>query len=109
MTTSKITFVIDGQEPQARNIFAVVALGAKKLEEFNKQYRVFVGKNSEGIFFTKNLSEAFQFEDEDTADNVKTGFENSKNMSDCDWNTILLVDGVPATDEQLEQYANGTL
>lgn len=106
MTTSKFTFVIDGQEPTARSIFAFEAFSQKQKDSFNKEHRVYVCRNSEGMFFSKNIAEAFIFEDEDSACSVVDSLTNSKNMSDCDWNTILLADGVIATDEQLNDYAN---
>ncbi len=105
MKTSKITFVIDGQEPIARSIFAFEAFTNKQKESFNNTHRIYVCKNLEGIFFSKNLSDAAIFENEDSADNIVDMLSNTKNMNDCDWNTILLIDGIIATEEQLTEYS----
>ena len=105
----KTTFVINGQEPEARSIFAFEGMNRKQKDSFNAEYRVFVCKNSEGMFFSKNITEAFQFEDEDSACNVIDLLENTKNMNDCDWQTILLVDSIEATSEQLTMYSNNEL
>lgn len=105
----KTTFVIDGQEPEARSIFAFEAMTSKQKDSFNKEHRVYVCRNSEGMFFSKNITKAFQFEDEDSACNIIDLLNNSDNMTDCDWQTILLVDGIEATDEQYELYSNNEL
>ena len=105
----KTTFAIKGIEPQARGIFAFESMGQKKQEQFIKDNSVFVCKNSEGIFFSKDINDAFQFEDEDKAGNVVSMLLNSNNMSECEWESILLVDGIEATYEQVEMYINDEL
>ena len=105
----KTTFVINGQEPEARSIFAFEGMNRKQKDSFNAEHRVYVCKNSEGMFFSKNITAAFQFEDEDSACNVIDLLDNTKNMNDCDWQTILLVDGIEATSEQLTMYSNNEL
>lgn len=105
MKTVKNTFAIKGQEPQAKNIFAFEAMSSTQKENFNHQYGVYVCRNSEGMYFSKDLLEAFQFNNEDEASDVIAKLENSQNMSGSNWETILLADGQIATEDQIESYA----
>jgi hypothetical protein len=105
----KTTFVINGQEPEARSIFAFEGMNRKQKYSFNSEHRVYVCRNSDGMFFSKSIEDAHQFVDEDSACNVIDLLNNSKNMNDCDWQTVLLVEGVEATSEQLTMCANNEL
>ena len=106
---TKTTFAIKGLEPQARSIFAFEAMGQKKQEQFANEHSVYVCRNSEGMFFSKNINDAFQFENEDKAESVLAMLLNSDNMSECEWESVLLVDGIEATEEQVEMYINDEL
>ena len=103
--TTKFTFVIEGFEPQAMSIFAVEGMNRNQRASFEQQHKVYVCKNSEGIFFSKNLSDAYIFDDEDSACSVIDTFNSKENLKNCEWETVLLADGQIATDEQLLEYS----
>jgi hypothetical protein len=83
-------FVIEGIDPAAKNIFALEAMSKKQIEEFEKKHKVYLCRNANGIFFSKKMSDAFVFDDEDTACSVIDGLNSKRNLRDCEWNQILL-------------------
>ena len=78
-------FVIKGLEPQARSIFAVEAMGSAQRGRFNAEHEVYVCRNDEGIYFSKEIKDAFLFADEDDACNVIAMFEGQANLVDGKW------------------------
>lgn len=101
---TKFTFVIEGLEPEAKSIFAIEGMNRNQKSAFEQQHIVYVCRNSEGIFFSKNLSDAYVFTDEDIACSVIDTFNQKDNLKNCDWETVLLSDGQIATDAQLLEY-----
>ena len=105
----KTTFAIKGLEPQARSIFAFEAMGQKKQEQFANEHSVYVCRNGKDMFFSKDIKEAFIFNEEDSACNVIDILNSKESFENCEWETVLFIDGIEATDEQLVMYANNEL
>ena len=99
-------FVIEGFEPLARSIFAVEGMNRNQRASFAKKHKVYVCRNSDGIFFSKNISEAYIFDDEDSARSVIDIFNSKDNLKNCEWNIVLLANNEIANDEQLLEYQN---
>ena len=102
--STKFTFVIEGFEPNARSIFAVEGMNRNQRSSFEQKHKVYVCRNTEGIFFSKNLSDAHIFSDEDSACSVIDTFNSKDNLKNCEWDTVLLADGQIANNEQLLEY-----
>lgn len=99
-------FVIEGFEPEAISIFAVEVMNRKQRASFERDHKVYVCRNSDGIFFSKKLSEAYIFDDEDSACSVIDTFNSKDNLKDCEWDAVLLANNEIANDEQLLEYQN---